>query len=106
MTKYVMALSLAIILTACSQAPEPAGDSPVPGPSRGEAATSRLDADAPEPDPDEPCRVEPPSEPVMCTADWNPVCGCDGKTYSNACNAGAAGVTRFEPGECDKKDRL
>ena len=106
MTKYILAFSLAITLTACSQAPEPAGESPAPGPSGNAAAAPELDADRPESEPDEPCRVEPPSEPVMCTADWNPVCGCDGKTYSNACNAGAAGVTRFEPGECDKKDRL
>ena len=51
------------------------------------------------------CIGEIPKEPVMCTADWRPVCGCDGKTYSNACNAKAAGVTRWEAGECADRAR-
>jgi hypothetical protein len=29
-----------------------------------------------------------------------PVCGCDGKTYGNACEAESAGVTSFENGAC------
>lgn len=37
---------------------------------------------------------------AMCTADYKPVCGCNGETYSNACNAENAGVLAYKPGEC------
>ena len=39
-------------------------------------------------------------KPGVCTADYTPVCGCDDKTYGNACSAHSAGVSVKSKGEC------
>jgi hypothetical protein len=39
--------------------------------------------------------------PEACTYDVNPVCGCDGSSYSNTCAANAAGTAVLHLGECE-----
>ena len=41
--------------------------------------------------------IGPPMEDMMCTIDWKPVLGCDGKMFPNTCTMVAAGVAYTHP---------
>lgn len=39
-------------------------------------------------------------KPTVCPDVWDPVCGCDGQTYANACYAAYFGINVAYKGEC------
>ena len=43
------------------------------------------------------------AKPQACDAVYAPACGCDGKTYANACSAAIEGVNIARDGECEAK---
>lgn len=93
----ILALVSLVAVTALAAAPqaEPASET-----AAVEAPAPDLFAPEAEPMQSNPgCQGEPDDD-CVCPAVYDPVCGCNGVTYSNDCYARCDGVRRWTDGEC------
>ncbi|MCB0521592.1 MAG: hypothetical protein H6577_07995 [Lewinellaceae bacterium] len=45
--------------------------------------------------------TEVPNPACLCDENYDPVCGCNGTTYGNACMAECNGILIYKKGECN-----
>jgi hypothetical protein len=49
------------------------------------------------------CKARPQRD-CVCTLHYDPVCGCDGKTYGNSCEAECNRITEYTNGACKEEE--
>lgn len=47
------------------------------------------------------CKKTAWKEGCVCTEVYDPVCGCDNRTYGNSCEAECQGITKYKEGKCN-----
>lgn len=102
LTRTLAALALLVLIAAPAAAAGP--DQPAEAPAVTEApAEAPLEVQVPAdlPNRGHACVLPPPqqNEDCVCPLVFDPVCGCNGETYSNACFASCE-VRTWDEGAC------
>jgi hypothetical protein len=96
--KLFCASIIGLALQGCDVPPE---QDPSENPATVAAEEAQGELAVRPPDPKACTRPLPPvTRPVACTLEWRPVCGCDDRTYPNACAARRVGVQVKHDGPC------